>query len=353
MKPLLFSWKYSLIFTPVGVAVDFARKFWLNTKKLIVGKRLMLKNTILITGSKGLIGSALRDSMAKLGFVIKGLDLAYPIGHVEHGDIQNIPLLRDLVDHCSGIVHLAGVSRVITAQNDPERCWTLNAEGTQKILEVAYEAKHRPWVLYASSREVYGQQDFLPVSETATLRPLNVYARSKVAAEQWVEQYRAKGLQTAVLRFSNVYGSIHDHVDRVIPAFCRAAAFGGTIRIDGSDNIFDFNHVDDVVKGIMAMIRDLQDGSYDLPTLHLTTGRGTTLAEAATLAKQLSEQVVTLVEAPSRSFDVHTFYGDPLLASRVLGWAAEISLEQGIATLIRIFKRALNTQVMTKNSRVA
>ena len=81
----------------------------------------------------------------------------------------------------------------------------------------------------------------LPVSETVPLLPLNVYAKSKIAAEQSVEQYRAQGLQTAVLRFSNVYGSIHDYADRVIPAFCRAAAFGGTIRIDGSDNIFDFN----------------------------------------------------------------------------------------------------------------
>lgn len=313
----------------------------------------MLKKTILVTGSKGLIGSALKASLLRLGFVVKGLDVAYPIGHVEHGDIQNIALLRDLVTHCSGIVHLAGVSRVITAQNDPERCWTLNAEGTQKILEVAYEAKQKPWVLYASSREVYGQQDVLPVSEIAALRPLNVYARSKVAAEQWIEQYRAKGLQTAVLRFSNVYGSVHDHADRVIPAFCRAAALGGTIRIDGSDNIFDFNHVDDVVKGIITMIRLLQEGSYDLPTLHLTTGRGTTLIEAATLAKELSEHAVTFVEAPSRSFDVHTFYGDPVLAARVLGWTANISLEQGMAALIQDFKMALDTQVMAKNSRVA
>ncbi|MBP6104498.1 MAG: NAD(P)-dependent oxidoreductase [Gammaproteobacteria bacterium] len=313
----------------------------------------MLRKTILITGSKGLIGSALRECLTKLGFVVKGLDLAYPLNHPEHGDIQDMPFFSHLAADCSGIIHLAGVSRVITAQQDPDRCWRMNVEGTQKILEMAYQAKHKPWVLYASSREVYGQQDTLPVSETVALLPLNVYARSKVAAEQSVETYRAKGLQTAVLRFSNVYGSIHDHADRVIPAFCRAAALGGTIRIDGSDNIFDFSHVDDVVKGIIAVIHALQKGSYDLPSMHLTTGRGTTLAEAATLAKQCSKQALSFLEAPSRSFDVHTFYGDPSLAARVLGWSAAITLEQGMAGLIKAFEDVLEPQVMTENSRVA
>jgi len=103
-----------------------------------------------------------------------------------------------------GVVHLAAVSRVIDGERDPARCWAVNVEGTRTVVEAAQSSPLRPWVIYASSREVYGQPSALPASEDCDRAPLNVYGRSKVAAEDLVT---ASGLAHAIVRFSNVYGA--------------------------------------------------------------------------------------------------------------------------------------------------
>lgn len=298
----------------------------------------MLKNKILITGSKGLIGSVLKNQLYLLGFQVKGIDIAYPLNHLEYGDFQDKELLKRLASDCVGIVHLAGVSRVIAGENNPPLCWNSNVEGTRKLLELVKSLHNNPWFIYASSREVYGQPSQLPVKEDASLLPLNVYARSKVAAEELVLNYRKQGLQIAIIRFSNVYGSTNDHPDRVIPAFCKAAALGGTIRIDGGHNIFDFTHIDDVIAGIVKIIDKLQNKCFDLPILHLVSGQGTTLLQAAELAKSVSKKPIKLLHAPSRTFDVNAFYGDPSLASQLLDWKTKISIEEGIAQLVKDFR---------------
>ncbi len=298
----------------------------------------MEEKKILITGSKGLIGHALKSQLQISGFQVIEIDLRYPQRHPNHGDVRDLKRLEALSQDCCGIVHLAGVSRVIAGEKNPELCWDMNVNGTHAILAAALKSPSRPWVIYASSREVYGQQILLPVKESALLSPVNVYAKSKIAAENAVLEYRAQGLQTAILRFSNVYGSLNDYEDRVIPAFCKAAALGGTIRIDGSHNVFDFTYIDDVVEGIISAINVLEKGRSDLPAIHFTTGKGTTLLEAATFAKKSSHFKVLFQEMPSRTFDVGRFYGDPSLAFEHLGWRASVMIEEGINRLVRLFE---------------
>jgi UDP-glucose 4-epimerase len=297
----------------------------------------VLKNTILITGSKGLIGNALKKQLYTLGFQVKGIDIAYPPSHLEHGDFQDKELLKELASDCVGIVHLAGVSRVIAGEKNPSLCWNSNVEGTQKVLDTVKGLTSNPWFIYASSREVYGQPAELPVKEDAPLLPLNIYARSKAAAEELVLNYRKQGLQTAIVRFSNVYGSTEDHPDRVIPAFCKAAAFGGTIRIEGGHHIFDFTYIDDVIAGIIRVVDKLQSGCFDLPSLHLVSGQGTSLLQAAEMAKSVSKKPIKFLYAPSRTFDVGSFYGDPALSNRLLNWRAKIGIEEGITRLVKDF----------------
>jgi UDP-glucose 4-epimerase len=293
---------------------------------------------ILITGSKGLIGHALKSQLQVSGFQVIEIDLRYPQNHSNHGDVRDLKRLEVLSQDCCGIVHLAGVSRVIAGEKNPELCWDMNVNGTHAVLTAALKSISRPWVIYASSREVYGQQTLLPVKESAPLLPVNVYAKSKIAAENAVLEYRAQGLQAAILRFSNVYGSLNDYEDRVIPAFCRAAALGGTIRIDGNHNIFDFTYIEDVVDGIIRAIDALRQGNDDLPAIHFTTGKGTTLLEAAMLAKKSSNFNISFQEMPSRIFDVASFYGDPSFALEHLGWKATVMIEEGINRLVRLFE---------------
>jgi len=309
----------------------------------------MQEEKILITGSQGLIGHALKNQLRNIGVAVQGMDIDCLSTHSEHGNIENLQLIKALATECKGIVHLAAVARVIAGEQNPQRCWNINVEGTRNVLQAANDLPHKPWVLYGSSREVYGQQATLPVNEKAPLLPLNVYARSKVAAEKLVSEYREKGLQTATIRFSNVYGSTDDYADRVIPAFCRAAAWGGTIRIDGSHNIFDFTYIDDVVAGIVKVVDKLQAGCMDLPSMHFTSGQGITLRQAAELARSFSRHPVELLEAPSRSFDVARFYGDSSLAEQLLGWKVEVTLQEGMAQFINQFKNQAEPKVVNRH----
>lgn len=253
-------------------------------------------------------------------------------------DVTDATSVAAAIEGCSGIVHLAAVSRVVWGERDPVRCREVNVEGTRNVLTAAARmGRKAPWVLVASSREVYGQAAAFPVPESAPFRPLNVYARSKVDVENMVAASRAEGLRASVIRFSSVYGSTMDHPDRVVPAFARLAARGNVLRMDGQDTTLDFTHVEDVITALHTAIESLSAGAGPLPSLHLVSGRGTTLRELATIAIKAAGAGAA-EPGPPRPYDVSSFVGDPARAKSVLGWRASVTLEAGISRLVEGFR---------------
>lgn len=300
------------------------------------------KSKILVTGAYGLIGTALINALKQLGISTGAIDIRYETGSPYYADICDYDAVKNHMKEVSGVVHLAAVSRVIWGERDPDKCQLVNIKGTENILRAAHQAKHRPWVIYASSREVYGQQEILPVTETAELKPCNVYAHSKVAAEKLVSDYNKLGLVAGILRFSNVYGSTYDHADRVVPAFCRNAVLDRDLIVEGQDNIFDFTHVSDVVRGIILAIDKLENKQY-LPTIHFTGGVGTTLRQLASMAIEIADSHSLIKLGQPRNFDVASFIGSPALAKQILGWTPEIALRQGISQLIQAYMALQNS----------
>lgn len=289
---------------------------------------------LLITGSQGLIGRALVSTLRARGEQAIGFDLRNHPGE----DVLDADALARAALDCRGIIHLAAVSRVIWGEHDPVRCRATNVEGMRHVIAAALASPRRPWLLFASSREVYGQPEHLPVSESAPLAPVNVYGHTKVEAERMLAQAaRERQLHHAIVRLSNVYGCIHDHEDRVVPAFARAAASGASMRIDGIDNTFDFTHVDDVTRALSIVIEHL-DRSGSLPPVHLLTGRPTSLGRLAELAAAAGGGRSSLVEAPARAYDVARFHGDPRRARELLDWTAHVTIEQGIAQFVEQFR---------------
>jgi UDP-glucose 4-epimerase len=245
-----------------------------------------------------------------------------------------------------GIIHLAAVARVTSAEKDPELCRAVNVTATGEILAAAQRAREKPWVLFASSREVYGQQDELPVVETASLHPKNVYARSKRDGEVLVNAAREGGHQTAIVRFSNVYGSIDDYPDRVIPAFTAAAVRGDTMHVDGADCELDFTHVADVAEGVMRMTELLARGEQALPVVHFASGFGTTLSELARLTNEINGGKARIAQGHVRPYAVQAFVGNPDRARELLGWTASTELRDGIVKLSNEFLASGTVQTM-------
>lgn len=295
-----------------------------------------MSDKILITGSSGLVGSALAPALKNLGIEVILFDLQAT--GLDQGDVRDRERLQRAMTGASGVVHLAAVSRVIWGERDPETCWSTNVGGVRNVLELAENSSNRPWVIFASSREVYGQPDGLPVAETCPLRPVNVYGRSKIEGENLVKASRERGHRACTIRLSNVFGSTSDHVDRVVPAFARGAALGQTLRIDGAEHTFDFTHIDDVTRGIVALVELLQAGNPAPEPIHFVSGVPTTLGQLAEMAIRIAASGSTLRHAPPRDFDVAKFYGTYARAKEVLGWEPKVALEQGLSRLIRNFR---------------
>ena len=285
---------------------------------------------ILVSGSRGLIGSALVRRLDTAGWDVSGFDIADGL------DVADPEAVAAALNGCEGVIHLAAMSRVVWGERDPARCRVVNVTGTGNVLSAASRARRPPWVLVASSREVYGQAVSFRVGEAAELRPLNCYARSKVAAENLVAASRDWGLQAFVIRFSSVCGEATDHADRVVPAFVRHAAQGGTLRIDGIQTAVDFTHVDDVAVALQTAVEMLAVGNRRLSTLHLVSGRRTSLSELAEIAIGVAGRGQARV-CPGRSYERQVVHRRPGTRRASTGWRAGIALEDGIGDLVKRF----------------
>ena len=265
--------------------------------------------------------------MRAAGHDVRGYDIAADPAD----DTRDADRVAAALREADGVVHLAAMSRVAWAHADPDTCLAVNVGGTAHVVEAL---RADQWILFASSREVYGSTGAEPVTEAAPLQPLNVYARAKVEGEARVAAH--PGI-SGIVRLSNVYGPPRDHADRVVPAFARAAARGEPVRVDGADRTFDFVHLDDVVRGLCSLVGELYRGASVAP-VHLTTGVGTSLGELAALAQ--AQGATAAVPGPERDYDVTRFVGDHGRATERLGWTPRVSLDAGFSALVEAFRQS-------------
>lgn len=299
---------------------------------------------VLITGGRGIVGSVTRRALEDLGWSVCAFDIAAPVGHPEHGDIRDAEALNQAMGGCRGIIHMAAVSRVGWGEEDPDRCWSVNVDGTRAVIEAAHRMRPRPWLLFVSSREVYGNPAQLPVTEECPIAPVNCYGRSKAEGEKLVTAAREHGLRTAILRLPSVYGSPLDFPDRVVPSLARRAIGGLDLHLTGAEQICDFLFDRDAVRGIAAVAARLDQGDARLPVVHLATGRPTSLRDLAVLVKNITNSASEIIEEPARSFDVLGFVGCPDRARDLLGWLPSTSLEDGLTALIEALRARLGAE---------
>ncbi len=290
---------------------------------------------VLITGSKGLIGRRLQSHLARAGWTAWEYDVAFEQDDPRCGDVRDIDTLARRMDGVVGVIHLAAVSRVCTGQINPSLCWATNVEGTKNVLAAASSVRSVRWVVFSSSREVYGEQRELPVGENCPHLPINHYAVAKSTAERlFYSQAENRRPAFAILRLSNVYGSAEDYPDRVVPAFVTAALRGTILRVQGPDNIFDFTHVDDVCRAVVLVAEALDCGRIGAEELNIGTSIGTSLNELAEYAMLLARGPrPRIVIEPSRSYDVKRYIADISRVVDTLQWEPRIFIKEGMRLL--------------------
>tara|TARA_B100002049_G_scaffold73029_2_gene53676 strand:- start:471 stop:1346 length:876 start_codon:yes stop_codon:yes gene_type:complete len=287
---------------------------------------------ILVTGSEGLIGAAL----------CRKLEKKYEIVHYDlklKKNILNKKQFKKNLIGCVGVIHLAGESRVPRGFKYPVRTIKNNVVGTGNILGAIKEIDPKIWCIYGSSREVYGEKK-KKFKETDLLNPINVYATTKYASELLMRNFcRNYGIETFVVRFSNVYGGLNDHKDRVIPKFMIQAMNNRNITVDGGKQVFDFVHVDEATDGVVKLVHQIISKKIKTKTFLLVTGKGTNIMELAKKIIKITKSNSKIEIKKSRDYDVNYFIGDPSGSKKNLGWSAKISLENGLRLYFKQMKK--------------
>ncbi len=293
-----------------------------------------------------MIGQAVRDMLQARGFFVIGCDLRADL-EAEKYDFRDVRSVRKNITKCDGVIHLGALSRVIWGEQYPALCRSINIDGTRIILSAAAESPRKPWLIFSSSREIYGTPPTLPCSPDTPFNPENTYAKSKLAGETMALDLRRHGNRVAVVRFSNVFGTATDYHDRVTPAFAKAAANNGVLKVRGADHVFDFTALDDVVAAVSKTVDALIAGIGDLPPIDIVSGRATSLRDLAEMA--LAKGDGRIIIAPPQGFYPKHFQGNPRPAEKYLGWRPQQILEEAVGRLVGDFHRRRESNAHTKS----
>jgi UDP-glucose 4-epimerase len=293
---------------------------------------------VLVTGGAGFIGSHLVDALVAAGMRVRVID-NFLTGRREQvnreaelidGDIRDASSMADAFDGVDTVFHVAAQPRIPLSIAKPVETHMTNVVGTLNVLIAARDKKVRR-VVYSGSSSVYGEQAKLPMVETMTPNPLNPYALQKYVGEQYARMFhRLFAMQTITLRYFGVYGPrMPDEGSYVlaIAAFLKARREGRALEIYGDgEQTRDFTHVTDVVAAnVLAMDCEIADGRA------INVGRGENVS---------INRIAALIGGPvirheGRPGEMRDTFADCTQAERVLGWKPRVSIEEGIADLLK------------------
>ncbi|HZP76305.1 MAG TPA: NAD(P)-dependent oxidoreductase [Pseudolabrys sp.] len=315
-------------------------------------------STIVITGARGYIGSALANRLAGEGHTLRLVSRAPDAPRVVPSGalIDNLVAdLRDeaswatLLDGADAVVHLSSRTDLRAAEADPVGDENINVEPMRALVRAAEKAATRPIVAFASTVTIVGINPRIPVDEQTPDDPTSVYDRHKLACERILREATARGvLRAASLRLSNVYGygTVSINSNRgILNAMMRRAANGEALSVYGDGAyVRDFTHLQDVVDAFCHVIAAPAacDGSHYV----IATGAGHSLAEAFALVTAEAERQtgckIALHHVPEpadlRPIERRNFVGNARLLRERTGWRPRFDLKAGIRDY---FARAL------------
>ncbi len=307
--------------------------------------------SVLITGGAGFIGTHLARRLAASGVQVRSLDLAeprHPAQGVEYirGDVRDAQALASAVRDTDAVFHLAAIASVPLCQKEPLESYRTNLLSTPMLLEAMDAERKRTGratrIVFSSTSAVYGDTARAGVptlEEPLQAEPISYYAIQKLNSEQAIRLYRAtRGIPAVVFRFFNVFGPGQDPSSQysgVISIFSRAIEEGRPLRLNGGGTpTRDFVSVHDIVRGLELALRAPAERCDGRP-MNLASGHSIPIRGLAGKVMEAAGRKVPLEDAPWRDGDIRDSSASIVRAREVLGWSPEISLEEGLAELLR------------------
>jgi UDP-glucose 4-epimerase len=304
----------------------------------IKGKR------VLVTGGAGFIGSHVVERLVPDNEVTVLDD--FSVGTMENlssverqirvcrADIADRASVDDVVKDAQVIFHLATVCLRVSI-HDPMRSHLANDLGTLNLLMSAREGSLERFI-HCSSSEAYGSAIEVPMDEDHPFNPTTPYGASKAAGELYaLSFYRTYGMPVTVVRPFNTYGP-REHLDgpsgEVIPKFVARALAGRPLLVFGDGRqTRDFTWVGDVARGItLAGECDDLIGS----AVNIARGEEVSILRIATLVRQLVGSTAPIEHLPDRPGDVRRHLASAIRARQVLGFLADVDIDEGLARYV-------------------
>jgi UDP-glucose 4-epimerase len=315
--------------------------------------------SILITGGLGFIGSSLARKLVSLGAQVKLIDSLVPqYGgnlynihdiddrvHINISDVRDRYSMEYLIKDVDVLFNLAGQTSHLDSMEDPFTDLEINSKAQLSILETCRRYDPNIKIVFASTRQIYGKPEYLPVDEKHPLRPVDINGINKLAGENYHVLYNdVYDIHTCVLRLTNTYGPgmrIKDARQTFVGIWIRLMLEGKPFEVWGGDQLRDFTYVDDCVEALL-MAAASPKGNGRL--FNLGGSERITLRDLAQLMVEIhgkGEFVQREFPSERKKIDIGDYYSDYSLISSTLGWAPKVSLRKGIKRTIEYYRAHL------------
>ncbi len=306
----------------------------------------------LVTGGAGFIGSHLVDALLARRDRVRVLDDLStgkrenldPAAALIVGDVADAAAVAEAMRGVDGCFHLAAVASVELGNRDWLGTHRTNLTGAITVFDAARRAKadRTVPVVYASSAAVYGDTPDPPLAETAATRPLSAYGADKLGCELHGRvAAQVHGVRTAGCRFFNVYGPRQDPgspYSGVISIFFNRIGQGQGITVFGDGGqTRDFIYVADVVRALLAAMEQESGGAA---VFNVCTGKTTSLLELAAAIGGVFGLTPVIAFGPARAGDIRESLGNPEMTRKVLGFSANVSIQEGLSLMAAYDDRA-------------
>lgn len=314
---------------------------------------------VLITGGLGFIGSNLAIRLAELGARVTLVDSLIPeYGgnlfnvstlkgrvHINFSDVRDQHSMNYLVQGKDMLFNLAGQTSHMDSMQDPQTDLEINCRAQLSILEACRRHNPNIVIVFASTRQIYGRPDYLPVNEQHPIRPVDVNGINKMAGEWYHILYNnVYNIRSCALRLTNTYGPrmrIKDARQTFVGVWIRMLLEGKPFEVWGGEQLRDFTYVDDAVEALLLAAISQQSwgqvfnlGGYPIVNLK-------DLAELLIKVNGGGTYVVKAFPAKRKSIDIGDYHCDYTKISQSLGWQPQVSLTDGLARTLAFFRQNL------------
>ncbi len=311
----------------------------------------MYRETVLVTGGAGYVGSVLVPRLLAEGYAVKVLDLYVFGDHVldavrEHtaleqikGDIRDQLLLRKVLRGCGAVIHLACISNDPSFELNPALSRSINYDAFDPLVRISKESGVRRFV-YASTSSVYGVSDSPKVTEDHPLVPLTDYNRYKGLCEPILLEQQSEAFTTVIIRPATICGcSPRMRFDLTVNILTNHAVKTGRINVFGGAQRRPNIHIADLVD---LYVQLLEEPAERIAGKVFNAGyQNRTVAKIASIVQQVVQREVPgrerleIVTAPSD--DVRSYHISSERIHRDLGFLPHHSIEEAVSDLCRAF----------------